>query len=100
MAFIVGPTIDFNSIDEEEQARIDIDKEGYSVGNKERTLLWNVEQAAAALAISPWTVRAYVRQRRMRPVRIGRRVLFEPAECQRFLKACKKPMEDLAAFRG
>lgn len=59
--------------------------------NKRTTLLWNVEQAAAALAISPWTIRAYIRQGRIKPVRIGRRVLFEPDECQRFLKACKKP---------
>ena len=58
--------------------------------NKRRELLWNVEQAAAALAISPWTIRAYIRQGRMIPVRIGRRILFEPAECQRFLTACKK----------
>jgi excisionase family DNA binding protein len=58
--------------------------------NKGKTLLWNVEQAAAALAISPWTIRAYIRQGRMMPVRIGRRILFEPDECQRFLTACKK----------
>ena len=61
------------------------------MGNKGKTLLWYVEQAASALAISPWTIRAYIRQGRMRPVRIGRRVLFEPDECQRFLEACRKP---------
>ena len=58
--------------------------------NNGMTLLWNVEQAAAALAISPWTIRAYIRQGRLMPVRIGRRILFEPDECQRFLKTCKK----------
>ena len=59
--------------------------------NEGRILLWNVEQAAAALSISPWTIRAYIRQGKITPVRIGRRVLFEPHECQRFLKVCKKP---------
>jgi len=57
--------------------------------NKGQVLLWNLDQAATALAISPWTIRAYIRQGRLRPVRIGRRVLFEPDECQRFLTACK-----------
>jgi excisionase family DNA binding protein len=73
---------------------------GFEMENKGRTILWNVEQAAAALAISPWTVRAYIRQGRMRPIRIGRRVLFEPQECQRFMKACKKAVEDLTALKG
>jgi len=59
---------------------------------KEKTsLLWNVEEVAKALAISPWTVRSYIRQGRLQPVRVGRRVLFEPAECERFLKSCKDP---------
>jgi excisionase family DNA binding protein len=84
----------------EEQGRIGISEEEYNMENKGRILLWTVEQAAAALAISPWTVRAYIRQGRMRPVRIGRRVLFEPDECQRFLKVCKKPVEDLTNFKG
>ncbi len=57
--------------------------------NDEKALLWNVDQVAIALAISPWTVRSYIRQRKLQPVRVGRRVLFEPAECERFLQACK-----------
>jgi excisionase family DNA binding protein len=57
--------------------------------NNERSLLWDVEQAATALALSPWTIRSYIRQGKLRPVRVGRRVLFEPAECERFLNACK-----------
>lgn len=55
-----------------------------------KALLWNVSEAAAALALSPWTIRLYVRQGKLRPVRVGRRVLLEPDECQRFLKVCKK----------
>jgi len=33
--------------------------------------LKSIEQAAEVLALSPWTVRAYVRQGKIRPVRIG-----------------------------
>lgn len=54
-------------------------------------LLWNVREAGAALSISPWTVRLYIRQRKLRPVGVGRRVLLEPNECRRFLDTCKRP---------
>jgi excisionase family DNA binding protein len=39
--------------------------------------LKSIEEAAEILGISPWTVRAYVRQGKIRPVRIGRRCLIE-----------------------
>ena len=47
--------------------------------------LENIESAAKALSLSPWTVRAYIRQGKIRPVRIGRRVLIEPAEIRRII---------------
>lgn len=40
---------------------------------------------AKALCISPHTVRAWVRKGRLRPLRICRRLLFDPAEVSRFL---------------
>ena len=72
------------------------DKGGASMGALDLTaprpekLLWNVGEAGAALSISPWTVRLYIRQRKLRPVRVGRRVLLEPDECRRFLDTCKR----------
>jgi excisionase family DNA binding protein len=60
------------------------------VENNAKPLLWDVGAAASALAISPWTIRLYIRQGRLQSVRVGRRVLLEPDECHRFLKACKK----------
>jgi excisionase family DNA binding protein len=66
----------------------------------EKALLWNVEQAASALAISPWTIRLYVRQGKLRPVRVGRRVLFEPGECQRFLNLCKNGKSNKATSKS
>ncbi len=47
--------------------------------------LYDVKSAARILCISPWTVRAYVRQGKLRPVRLGRRVLFEETELARFI---------------
>jgi len=52
-------------------------------------LLWSVREAGSALGISPWTIRLYVRQGKLHPVRVGRRVLLEPEECRRFLEDCK-----------
>jgi len=48
--------------------------------------LKSIEQAAEVLALSPWTVRAYVRQGKIRPVRIGRRVLLEESELRRIVE--------------
>jgi excisionase family DNA binding protein len=47
--------------------------------------LLNVEDAARLLAISPWTIRAYLKEGKLFPVRIGRRVLLEESELQRFI---------------
>ena len=40
---------------------------------------------AKALCVSPHTVRAWVRQGKLRPVRLCRRILFHPDEISRFL---------------
>jgi excisionase family DNA binding protein len=44
---------------------------------------------AKALAVSPHTVRSWVRKGRLRPLRICRRLLFDPAEVTRFLAEAK-----------
>jgi excisionase family DNA binding protein len=45
--------------------------------------LLSIERAAQVLGISPWTVRRYIATKKIRPVRIGRRVLLEQQELQR-----------------
>jgi len=40
---------------------------------------------ANTLSVSPHTVRSWVRKGKLRPVRICRRLLFEPDEITRFL---------------
>ena len=44
-----------------------------------------LDAVAALLAVSSHTVRAWVRQGKLRPLRICRRLLFEPCEIARFL---------------
>jgi hypothetical protein len=41
------------------------------------------------LCVSPHTVRGWVRQSKLRPVRICRRLLFHPDEISRFLAAAE-----------
>lgn len=47
--------------------------------------LKGIKEAAGLLGISPWTVRSYIRAGRIRPVRLGRRVLIHEDELQRIV---------------
>jgi len=49
--------------------------------------LKSVKEAAGLLGISPWTVRSYIRDGRLRPVRLGRRVLLSEDELERLVRA-------------
>ena len=51
--------------------------------------LKSVEEAAELLGISPWTVRSYIRDGKLQPVRLGRRVLIEETELERFVASGK-----------
>jgi excisionase family DNA binding protein len=56
--------------------------------------LHDVNSAAQLLAVSPWTIRAYIRQGRLRPVRLGRLVRLEEQELARFIQASKPDPEE------
>jgi excisionase family DNA binding protein len=56
--------------------------------------LRSVEQAGELLGISPWTVRSYIKMGKLRPVRLGRRVLVEETELERFIESGKAPLGD------
>jgi len=60
-------------------------------------LLWNVKEAGAALGLSPWTIRRYIYDGKLRTVRLGRRVLVEPSECSRLVEESRKPVPKRAA---
>ena len=47
--------------------------------------LLNIEQAAEKLGLSPWTLRLYIGQKKLSVVRLGRRVLLEPSEIERYV---------------
>lgn len=49
------------------------------------TKLLTLVAVAEALAVSPHTVRAWVRKGRLRPVRLCRRLLFNPADVERLV---------------
>jgi excisionase family DNA binding protein len=51
--------------------------------------LFDVNSAAHLLAVSPWTVRAYIRQGKLHPVRIGRLVRLDEQELQDFVAGAK-----------
>jgi len=50
------------------------------------TLAVGINDAAAALNISHWSLRKYIRHGRVAAIRIGRRVLIEPAELERLVE--------------
>jgi excisionase family DNA binding protein len=56
--------------------------------------LKSVVEAAELLRISPWTVRGYIRDGILKPVRLGRRVLVEETELERFVAENKREVEN------
>lgn len=47
--------------------------------------LYDIEESAEILRVAAVTVRAWVKQRRLMPVRLGRRVLLTERELERFI---------------
>jgi excisionase family DNA binding protein len=51
--------------------------------------LHDVKGAAQLLAVSPWTIRAYIRQGKLQPVRLGRLVRLDEEELNKFIAGAK-----------
>lgn len=51
--------------------------------------LHDVKTAAKVLLVSPWTIRAWIRDGKLRAVRLGRLVRLDEAELQRFLEVAR-----------
>jgi len=49
-------------------------------------MLVDVKEAARLVSLSPWTIRKYISQGKLKIIRIGRRVLIEPAELERLIE--------------
>lgn len=52
--------------------------------------LLDVKQAAEVLRVSEWTIRAWVRAKKLKPVRLGRLVRLDEQELQEFIGAAKR----------
>ncbi len=49
-----------------------------------------LQEAAASVGLSVFTLRAWIRQGKVAAVRLGRRVMIEPGELQRLIAAGRK----------
>lgn len=57
--------------------------------NEDMRALKSVKEAAELLGISKWTVRSYIRDGKLTPIKLGRRVLVEEAELERIVAEAK-----------
>ena len=57
----------------------------------EHRLALGVKEAAEALGLSHWTIRKFIREGKLRSVRLGKRVLVEPEALQALIEAGRKP---------
>jgi excisionase family DNA binding protein len=57
--------------------------------------LYSVLEAAELLGLSHWTLRTYIKARKLNPVRIGKRVLLETSELERFIKQSRVASDPL-----
>lgn len=60
---------------------------------KELPKLYTLPEVAAALGLSPHTIRAFVRQGKLSPFRICRRLLFDPDELTKLLRDAREPSQ-------
>jgi len=52
--------------------------------------LLDINSVARLLSLSPWTIRRLISDGKLTPVRLGRRVLVEPAEVERFVSQSRQ----------
>jgi hypothetical protein len=55
--------------------------------------LLNIEEAAAILRRSHWALRRDIKKGKICCLRMGRRILIEPAECQRLIEEARRLSE-------
>lgn len=56
----------------------------------EQKYAMGLKEAALAVGLSHWTLRTFIREGKLRCVRLGRRVLIEPSELQRLVEEGRK----------
>jgi excisionase family DNA binding protein len=68
------------------RARDGGEEEG-AMQNGKGSMKWDVARAAEELGVSPHTLRAWLRQRRLPYLKLGRRIILDPEDVQRFMDA-------------
>jgi len=53
---------------------------------------WDVPTAANRIGCSPYTLRAWLRERRLPFIKAGRRVLLDPEDVEKFIDANRVPV--------
>ena len=56
----------------------------------EHRLALGVKEAAEAVGLSHWTIRKFIREGKLRSIRLGKRVLVEPGELARLVEAGRR----------
>jgi excisionase family DNA binding protein len=79
---------------------IDVTRANTREGDKEMKALKSVEDAAGFLGISKWTVRAYIKAGKLRPVRLGRRVLLPEEELERLIVESQERRNEQSGHLG
>jgi hypothetical protein len=69
-------------------------------GDRELPQLYTLTQVAHALNLSPHTIRSFVRQGKLHPARICRRLLFEGDQVSKLLKNRKDEVQPETAQDG
>jgi len=59
--------------------------------------LLGLDAVAAALAVSKHTVRSWVRQGRLKPTRVCRRLLFSPQDVEEFIRVSQAGLSEAKA---
>lgn len=61
--------------------------------------LLTLAEFADTLRVSPHTIRKWVHQGKLTPVRVCRKLLFEPADVERLIEESRRPPESSRDFR-
>ena len=51
--------------------------------------LLNIERAAEMLSLSPWTIRSWIRKRKLKAIKLGSRIVVEPQSLRELISEAK-----------
>ena len=72
-------------------------KEKKDMARIEQTGNWDIPTAAERIGVSKYTLRNWLRQRRLPYIRAGRRILLVPEDVERFLQVHRVEAREKAA---